>query len=144
MTSTIKEMVYSHVSPEEVFESLYGLNHRERGTYELLLEESKQLSVDDIADRMECSLSTAYRYVDTLETRGLVRQTGIYDGTYLKSGYVAEDPTLIADLMQEFVEFKYEKCKENIDSMVDGYAQRETLPTESGSDAEGEHPAIPN
>ena len=117
MANTIKEMVYSQVSPQEVFESFYGLNHRERMAYETLLEATEPLSVEAIAERMDCSLSTAYRYVDTLESSGLIRQTGIFDEEYLKSGYVPEDPAVIADLMEQFVEVKYEQCAENIDEM---------------------------
>jgi predicted transcriptional regulator len=117
MAQTIKEMVYSSVSPEEVFESFYGLNHRERRTYETILAAETPLSVEDIADRMDCSLSTAYRYVDTLESHSLVHVTGLYEDEYLKSGYTAADPAEIAEHMFEYVEFKYQKCEENIEAI---------------------------
>lgn len=145
MATTIKEMVYSQVSPEEVFESFYGLNHRERNAYEMLLGESEARSVEDIAEAMDCSLSTAYRYVDTLEERGLVRQTGIFDGEYLKSGYVAEDPTVIADLMSEFVDSKYEQCKENIESIgstEDVRERAEGVPERSEEESEAAERAV--
>jgi predicted transcriptional regulator len=118
MAQTIKEMVYSSVSPEEVFESFYGLNHRERKTYEVLLAAAEPLSVETIAERMDCSLSTAYRYIDTLETHNLVHETGLYDGEYLKSGYTAEDPAVIAEHMFDYVDFKVEKCRKNIEAVT--------------------------
>ncbi|MFW5965610.1 MAG: helix-turn-helix domain-containing protein [Halodesulfurarchaeum sp.] len=114
MAQTIKEMVYSSVTPEEVFETFYGLNHRERKTYETLLDAKEPLSVESIADRMDCSLSTAYRYVDTLEQHNLVEETGLYEGESPKSGYSAVDPAAIAEHMFEYVEFKVKKCERNI------------------------------
>lgn len=119
MAQTIKEMVYSSVSPEAVFESFYGLNHRERQTYEEILAAEEPLSVESIAERMDCSLSTAYRYVDALETHNLVHETGLYDGEYLKSGYTATDPSVIAEHMFDYVEFKYRKCERNIEAISD-------------------------
>ncbi|MBS3761229.1 HTH domain-containing protein [Halodesulfurarchaeum sp.] len=118
MAQTIKEMVYSTVSPEEVFESFYGLNHRERQTYEEILAAEEPLSVETIAERMDCSLSTAYRYVDALETHNLVHETGLYDGEYLKSGYTATEPAVIAEHMFDYVDFKYQKCERNIEAIA--------------------------
>ncbi|MDZ7849503.1 MAG: helix-turn-helix domain-containing protein [Halodesulfurarchaeum sp.] len=119
MAQTIKEMVYSSVSPEEVFESFYGLNHRERQTYETILRAEEPLSVEAIADRMDCSLSTAYRYVDTLEAHDLVHVTGLYGGDYLKSAYTAVDPAEIAEHMFEYVDYKYRKCEQNIEAIAE-------------------------
>lgn len=119
MAQTIKEMVYSSVSPEEVFESFYGLNHRERQTYEVILEATEPLSVEAIAERMDCSLSTAYRYVDALENHNLVHETGLYDGEYLKSGYTATEPAVIAEHMFDYVDFKYRKCEQNIEAIAE-------------------------
>ncbi len=123
MAQTIKEMVYSSVTPEEVFETFYSLNHRERKTYETILAAEEPLSVETIAERMDCSLSTAYRYVDTLENHNLVHETGLYDGEYLKSGYTATDPEVIAEHMHEYVDFKYEKCQQNIEAITDEVAE---------------------
>ena len=120
MTRTIKEMVYSNVSPAEVFETFYGLNSRERKTYETILAAGEPLSVETIAERMDCSLSTAYRYVDALGNQDLIEETGLYDREYLKSGYTAKEPALIAQDMQEYVEFKYQKCQENIEGIGNG------------------------
>ncbi len=123
MAQTIKEMVYSSVSPEEVFESFYGLNHRERQTYETILAAEKPLSVEAIAGRMDCSLSTAYRYVDTLRAHNLVDVTGLYKDENIKSGYTATDPTEISEHMLEDVDFKYQKCEKNIEAIADTTAE---------------------
>jgi|GEM_PF-2548992 len=120
MAQTIKEMVHTSVTPAEVFETFYSLNHRERQTYETILDADEPLSVEAIAERMDCSLSTAYRYIDTLEAHELVEKRGLYEAEYLKSGYTAKDPELIAQDMQEYVEFKYEKCQKNIESIAQG------------------------
>ena len=130
MAQTIKEMVYSSVSPEEVFESFYGLNHRERETYETILTADEPLSVEDLADQMNCSLSTAYRYVDTLESHSLVDVTGLYEDDYLKSGYTATDPAEIAEHMFEYVEFKYQKCETNIEAISAAAAETDCEETE--------------
>jgi predicted transcriptional regulator len=122
MAQTIREMVYSSVTPAAVFETFYSLNHRERKTYETILAAEAPLSVEAIADRMDCSLSTAYRYVETLEAHELVHQTGLYGGEHLRAGYTATDPAVIAEHMRDYVDFKYEKCQQNIEAITDAVA----------------------
>ncbi|MFB6202321.1 MAG: helix-turn-helix domain-containing protein [Halorhabdus sp.] len=111
---SLKEQIRSEPSIDGVLETMFDLTHSERQTYRTVVERDEPVTAVDVAEEVGCARTSAYRYIDTLENKGLFRRvTPDYDGTG-RSAYVANPPTFVADRMEHEVEDIYTRCRRAI------------------------------
>ncbi|WP_195837634.1 helix-turn-helix domain-containing protein [Halorhabdus sp. CBA1104] len=112
---SLKEQLRSESSADRALEAIFDLTHAERQTYKAILEVDGPVTVAEIATEMKCASTSAYRYVDTLERKGLFRQVNEnYEDTG-RSAYVANSPEFVADRMEQEIEEMFEKCSTSIE-----------------------------
>ncbi|WP_309484885.1 helix-turn-helix domain-containing protein [Halorhabdus salina] len=111
----IKEQGRSEPSASRALEVIFGLTHSERKTYETIVEIDDPMTVTEIAARVGCAESSAYRYIDTLEENGLVRcVTDEYESTG-RSAFVANPPEVVADRMEQEVADIFGHCQQAVE-----------------------------
>ncbi|MFW6265393.1 MAG: helix-turn-helix domain-containing protein [Halanaeroarchaeum sp.] len=98
------------MSPQHLLETVFDLSGEEGDLYQWMVTLDDPIIPDDVVEHLGCSSSSAYRYIDTLQSRGLVVEQAVYRKKQLRSGYVAADPEAVADALEEWVERRYELC----------------------------------
>jgi predicted transcriptional regulator len=104
MPKSMAEMLRQDMECEGLLECLHGLKDLDKECFEVLAESEEQLTVDEIADRVDRERSTAYRSVQRLLTTGLIQKEQInYDQGSYYHVYQPTDPDEVADDMQRLV-----------------------------------------
>ncbi|UWG46410.1 Transcriptional regulator, contains HTH domain [Halanaeroarchaeum sp. HSR-CO] len=111
MEPSIRTFGHPPMSPQHLLETVFDLSGEEADLYEWMVTLDDPIIPDDVVEQLGCSSSSAYRYLDTLQSRGLIVERAIYRKKQLRSGYVAADPEAVADALEEWVERRYELCE---------------------------------
>ena len=84
MTGSVREDLKRDMECLDLLECVHGLNERDRAAYRTLHGTDEGLTVDDVADRLDCERSTAYRSISRLVEAGVVVQRQV---NYEQGGY---------------------------------------------------------
>ena len=84
MTGSVRDDLERDMECLDLLECVHGLNERDRAAYRALHEADDGLTVDDVADRLDCERSTAYRSISRLVEAGVVVQRQV---NYEQGGY---------------------------------------------------------
>lgn len=102
MSLKISEFLNGEIECESLLECINDLKSLDRKIYFLLLDEKKQMSVDEIADEIERERSTAYRSVKRLQREGLIKQEKEnYEEASYRHVYSAVKAEKVADKMED-------------------------------------------
>ncbi|WP_185977393.1 helix-turn-helix domain-containing protein [Haloglomus irregulare] len=115
---------------------VHGLNERDQMVFQLLQQAEGGLTVDDIADRLDCGRSTAYRSISRLHEAGVVEQEQInYDNGGYYYVYCPRTPEEVAHEMQRLLNDWYADIGQLIQEFEDRYSRnsedRENQPLQS-------------
>jgi len=110
MEPSIRTFGYPTMAPNQLLEAVFDLTGEEARLYEWMVEQEEPITPTDIVDYLNCSSSSAYRYIDTLQTRGLIVEKATYRSKQLRSGYVATSPAAVADALETWRDERYELC----------------------------------
>jgi predicted transcriptional regulator len=115
---------------------IYGLNERDQKVFEVLEHAEGGLTVDDVADRLDCERSTAYRSVSRLLEAGVIAQEQVnYDRGGYHYEYRPRPPEEIAHEMQRLLNDWYAAIGQLIQQFEDRYSRdsddRENQPLRS-------------
>jgi len=112
----------------DVLECLYGLNDRDRAVFRLLRAADDPLAVDEVAERLDCERSTAYRSICRLRDTGVVVQKQVnYEGGGYYHVYLPADSTAAAREMQRLLNDWYARVGQLIQTFEDAASDEEHL-----------------
>jgi len=104
MPDALVEDLEAEMQCEDLLDCIHGLAPIDEDCFRLLTEADDWLTVDEIADRLDCGRTTAYRGAQRLLDAGFVRRRQIaYDNGGYYHTFRAEDPDEIADDMLRIV-----------------------------------------
>ena len=118
MEPSIRTFGYPPMSPGQLMEKVFDLSAEEARLYEWMLTQEEPIIPDDIIEFLGCSSSSAYRYIDTLQNRGLIVEKAVYRSKQLRSGYVAAPPEEVSDALEDWIDRRYELCQEAIENRM--------------------------
>jgi len=118
MPQSFQEVAAAEPDPDQALAIVFGLNGSERTAYAALCESDGPMSVQELADELDCALTTAYRIVDTLEAHRLVESKIIRDSTCQRSVYEAADPAVVAERMEAQVDQAYTDCRNAVETFA--------------------------
>ena len=72
MTHSVREDLERDPDCLDLLDRIHGLNERDQMVFQLLQQAEGGLTVDDVADRLDCERSTAYRSISLLYEAGVV------------------------------------------------------------------------
>lgn len=100
MPEALVEDLETEMRCEDLLDCIHGLAAIDEDCFRLLTEVDGWLTVDEIAEQLDCGRTTAYRAAQRLLEAGFFRrkQVAYDDGGYYHS-YRAQDPEEIADDM---------------------------------------------
>lgn len=103
---------------------IYGLTDRDQTIFELLEQAEEPLTVNDVANRLECERSTAYRSISRLLEAGVVtkRQVNYDHGGYYYL-YRLRTPEDVAHEMQRLLNDWYATISQLIQEFEDRYGE---------------------
>ena len=115
---------------------IHGLNERDQIVFQLLQQTDGSLTVDDIADRVECERSTAYRSISRLLEAGVAVQEQVnYDHGGYYYVYRSQPPEKVTHEIQRLLNDWYAAIRPLIQEFEDQYGrdseEQETQPTDS-------------
>jgi predicted transcriptional regulator len=84
MTHSVREDLERDPDCLDLLDRIHGLNERDQMVFQLLQREEEGLTVDDVANRLECERTTAYRSFSRLRDAGIVVQEQV---NYDNGGY---------------------------------------------------------
>ncbi|MFC7139887.1 helix-turn-helix domain-containing protein [Halosimplex aquaticum] len=135
MATSVREDLERDLGCLDLLGYVHGLNERDQMAFQLLQQAERGLTVDDIADRLDCERSTAYRSISRLHEAGVVVQEQI---NYENGGYYVycpRTPEEIAHDMQRLLNDWYADIGQLIQEFEDRYSRdsddRENQPLQS-------------
>ncbi|MFW5949430.1 MAG: helix-turn-helix domain-containing protein, partial [Halolamina sp.] len=84
MSDSMAEQLQRDMVCEGLLECFHGLKQLDRDCFEVLVDASEPLTVDEIADRVDRERSTAYRAVQRLLQTGFIQKEQV---NYDQGGY---------------------------------------------------------
>jgi predicted transcriptional regulator len=104
MVDSMAEMLGRDLECESLLDCFHGLNDLDRQVFQLLVEASEPLTVDELADAIDRERTTAYRSLKRLQEAGLIEkdQQSFESGSYYHV-FSPTDPDEIADDMQRLL-----------------------------------------
>jgi predicted transcriptional regulator len=124
MPDSVAEMLRREMECEELLECLHGLKVLDRECFQVLAASDEPLTIDEIADRVDRERSTAYRSIQRLLGRGLVRKEQVnYDQGGYYHVYYPADPDEVADDMQRLLNDWYAQVGQLIREFRSTYAE---------------------
>lgn len=118
MGQTIRDQFVSGPTGDRALERIFGVNTAERTVYRYILESEEPKSAAQIATAVDCALTSAYRYVNTLEDRGLIEAVTDRTSAQQPTVYAAEDPDHLADKMQDCVDEAFQTWLDTIEDVA--------------------------
>ncbi|WP_049897774.1 helix-turn-helix domain-containing protein [Halorubrum distributum] len=108
MTASVRDDLERDMECLELLECVHGLNERDQAVFQALHGENEGLTVDDVADRLDCERSTAYRSITRLVEAGVVVQRQVnYDQGGYYYVYRLRAPEEVAREMQRLLNSWY-------------------------------------
>jgi predicted transcriptional regulator len=74
VATSVREDLERDLGCLDLLGCIHGLNNRDQVVFQLLQQAEEGLTVDNVADRMDCERSTAYRSISRLLEAGVVIQ----------------------------------------------------------------------
>ena len=138
MVASVREDLERDMGCLDLLSCVHGLNERDQTVFQLLQRAEAALTVDDVADRLSCERSTAYRSISRLLEAGVValRQVNYDHGGYYYV-YRPRTPEEVARDMQRLLNDWYATISQLIQEFEDRYGRdtddRENRPFQSCS-----------
>jgi predicted transcriptional regulator len=124
MPNSMAEQLQQDMECEGLLECIHGLKQLDRECYRVLVESDDQLTIDEIADRVDRERSTAYRSIQRLLQTGFIQKEQInYDQGGYYHVYHPTDPEQVAGDMQRMLNDWYAKMGQLIQEFEDKYQQ---------------------
>ena len=118
---------------EGLLECFHGLKQLDRECFEVLVNATESLTVDEIADAVDRERSTAYRSIQRLLQTGFIQKEQV---NYEQGGYYhvysPSDPTKITNDMQRMLNDWYAMMGQLIQEFETKYEQTETVASAEG------------
>ncbi|GAA0240569.1 helix-turn-helix domain-containing protein [Haladaptatus pallidirubidus] len=128
MADSMSEYLKTDMECEGLLECMHGLKNLDKETFKLLAESSEQLTIDEIADRIDRERSTAYRSIQRLMQAGFVQKEQV---NYEQGGYYhvysPTSPDEIAADMQRMLNDWYAKMGQLVQEFEDKYNQSQQV-----------------
>ena len=123
MGNSMRDHLRQDMSCERVLECIHGLGDLERRCFQTLVEQSRPMTVDDLAAAVDRERSTTYRAVQQLYRSGLVEkeQQSYENGGYCHV-YRLVDPEGIADDLQRTLNEWYAEMGQLVHEFREAYA----------------------
>ncbi|ELZ79691.1 transcriptional regulator TrmB [Haloferax larsenii JCM 13917] len=123
MTDAVLQQLQDERECEGLLECMLGLNKLDKRVFQLLVERSEPLSVDQIAELIDRERTTAYRSVKRLQETGVAvkEQESSSNGGY-RHVYRVTDPDEIADGLQRMLNEWYADTGQLIQEFRDTYS----------------------
>jgi predicted transcriptional regulator len=124
MPDSMSEQLRQDMDCESLLECFHGLKQLDRDIFEVLVESSKPLTIDEIAEKVDRERSTAYRGVQRLLQTGFIQKEQVnYDQGGYYHVYEPMDPSKITDDMQQMLNNWYAKMGQLIQEFETKYEQ---------------------
>ncbi|MDB9249706.1 helix-turn-helix domain-containing protein [Halorubrum ezzemoulense] len=122
MTASVRDDLERDLGCIDLLECIHGLNERDQAVFQALQGVNEGFTVDDVADRLECERSTAYRSISRLVDAGVVvqRQENYDQGGYYYV-YRPRTPEEAAREMQQLLNSWYATVGQLIQEFEDRY-----------------------
>ncbi|QLH79920.1 HTH domain-containing protein [Halosimplex rubrum] len=138
MATSVREDLERDLGCLDLLGCVHGLNERDQTVFRLLQQAEERLTVDDVADRLDCERSTAYRSISRLHEAGVVVQEQVnYENGGYYYVYRPRTPEKIAHDMQRLLNDWYADIGQLIQEFEDRYSRdsdsRENQPLQSCS-----------
>ncbi|WP_424013976.1 helix-turn-helix domain-containing protein [Halorubrum xinjiangense] len=138
MTGSVRGDLERDMECLDLLECVHGLNERDRAVFQALHGANEELTVDDVADRLDCERSTAYRSISRLVEAGVVAQRQVnYDQGGYYYVYRPRAPEEAAREMRRLLNSWYATVCQLVQEFEDRYgretAEREDRPIRPGS-----------
>ncbi|QZP39424.1 helix-turn-helix domain-containing protein [Halobaculum magnesiiphilum] len=132
MPDSMSEQLRRDMECEGLLECFHGLKELDKDCFQALVSADSQLTIDEIAERVDRERSTAYRSVQRLLNAGFIQKDQInYDQGGYYHVYSPRDPSQIADDMQRMLNDWYAKMGQLIGEFETKYEQSEQVPAEN-------------
>lgn len=104
MVASVRAELDQAMGRLDLLDCIYGLGERDQRVFVVLERADEGLSVDDVADRLDCDRSTAHRSISRLREVGLVDQQQVnYDTGGYYYEYHPHPPDEVARDMQRLL-----------------------------------------
>jgi len=121
----------SEMACEDLLDCVYGLAAVDERTFLTLVDDGGALTVDELADRLDCGRTTAYRSVQRLLEAEVVRREQVnYDDGGYHYVYRARRPEAVADAMQRVLNDWYAQTGQLIRQFREEYGDAPAEPAE--------------
>jgi len=125
MPDSLSEMLRQDMQCEGLLDCFHGLKQLDKDCYQVLIDSSTAMTVDDIAEEVDRERSTVYRAIQRLLQTALVRkeQVNYEQGGYYHVYYPAE-PDQVTDEMQRMLNEWYAKMGQLIQEFENKYGDQ--------------------
>jgi predicted transcriptional regulator len=124
VATSVREDLERDLGCLDLLGCIHGFNERDQMVFQLLQQAEGGLTVDDVADRLDCERSTAYRSISRLLEVDVVAQEQV---NYEHGGYYyvyrPRTPTEVAHDMQRLLNDWYAAIGQLIQEFEDRYSQ---------------------
>jgi len=131
MPDSLSEMLRQDMQCEGLLDCFHGLKQLDKDCYQVLIDSSTAMTVDDIAEEVDRERSTVYRAIQRLLQTALVRkeQVNYEQGGYYHVYYPAE-PDQVTDEMQRMLNEWYAKMGQLIQEFENKYGDQIEQPAQ--------------
>ncbi|NHX37554.1 MULTISPECIES: helix-turn-helix domain-containing protein [Halolamina] len=122
MTTSVREDLERDMECIDLLGCIHGLNRRDQKVFQVLQQAEGQLTVDDVADRLDCDRTTAHRSVSRLLEASVIAQEQVnYDQGGYYYVYRPRTPEEVAHEMQRLLNDWYATIGQLIQDFEDQY-----------------------
>jgi len=122
MPDAMNEMLRQDMACEGLLECFHGLKQLDKQCFQVLVQSTDPLTVDDVAVEVDRERSTVYRSIQRLMQTGFIQKDQInYDEGGYYHVYYPTDPDEIADDMQRLLNDWYAKMGQLIAEFREKY-----------------------
>ena len=127
MPESMSAQLQQDMECEGLLECFHGLKQLDRQCFQVLVNATKSLTIDEIGEKVERERSTAYRSVQRLLQTGLIQKEQVnYDQGGYYHVYSPTDPSKITNNMQRMLNDWYAMMGQLIQEFETKYDQAET------------------
>jgi predicted transcriptional regulator len=122
MPDSMSEYLKQDMECEGLLECMHGLKQLDRNCYQVLVDATEPMTIDEISEEVDRERSTTYRSVQRLIQTGFVQKEQInYDDGGYCHVYYPTDPNEIADDMQRMLNDWYAKMGQLVHEFEEKY-----------------------
>jgi predicted transcriptional regulator len=132
MVDSISEQLEREMACEELLSCFYGHTELDKACLRVLGSSGEPLTVDDVAERVDCDRSTVYRSIQRLLTTGFVEKEQVnYDAGGYYHRYTVADPEGAAKDMRAILNDWHSSTKQLIGEFEEKYDETEPRAVEN-------------